>query len=548
MSQFKAPTSAVVKVDDSKNGPKGDHNMFSKFQVSSPNVQYTADEIISDYQYSRSHVETVGDKLCIKPLTHRYIFKTKTKVARSGVMLVGLGGNNGSTVAAGIIANKHKICWETKDGVKEPNYFGSLTQATTVRIGSDDATGKEIHIPFNSVLPMVNPNDLVVGGWDINGANLAEAMKRGKVLNIELQNKLTPYMKDIVPLPSVYYPSFIAANQDKRANNLIPKGTKQQDLERIRSDIRKFKKDNNLEHVSILWTANTERFTDVRPGLNMTADQVLASIAKSDVEISPSNIFAVAAILEGCPYINGSPQNTLIPGIVELASKHGVFVGGDDFKSGQTKIKSVLVDFLVSAGIKPESIVSYNHLGNNDGFNLSAPEQFRSKEISKSNVVDDMVGMNKILYPNGEHPDHCVVIKYVPFVGDSKRAMDEYTSSIFMHGTNTIVMHNTCEDSLLAAPLIIDLVILTELFTRISYKTDDIPNFSSFEPVLSVLSYLLKAPMVMPGTPVVNALAKQQRMLTNIISACAGLPADNDMLLEHKTKLPKAQPQVKSKL
>lgn len=175
-------------------------------------------------------------------------------------------------------------------------------------------------------------------------------------------------------------------------------------------------------------------------------DEILASIKNNDPEVSPSNIFAVASILEGCPYINGSPQNTMVPGIIELATNHKVFIGGDDFKSGQTKMKSVLVDFLVSAGIKPMSIVSYNHLGNNDGKNLNAPKQFRSKEISKSNVVDDMVASNEILYAPGEHPDHCVVIKYVPFVKDSKRAMDEYSSSIFMNGLSTIVMHNTCED------------------------------------------------------------------------------------------------------
>merc|ERR1712070_1010769 len=160
------------------------------------------------------------------------------------------------------------------------------------------------------------------------------------------------------------------------------------------------------------------------------------------------------------------------------------YIGGDDFKSGQTKMKSVLVDFLVGAGIKPTSIVSYNHLGNNDGKNLSAPQQFRSKEISKSNVVDDMVASNPILYGKGEHPDHCVVIKYVPYVGDSKRAMDEYTSEIFMGGTNTIVMHNTCEDSLLATPLIIDLVVLAEMLERISYKTDGMDDFAKFHSVL----------------------------------------------------------------
>lgn len=97
--------------------------------------------------------------------------------------------------------------------------------------------------------------------------------------------------------------------------------------------------------------------------------------------------------------------------MIELAVRHNVFISGDDFKSGQTKLKSVLVDFLISAGIKPASIVSYNHLGNNDGFNLSAPQQFRSKEISKSNVVDDMVESNRILYAEGEMPDHVVVIK-----------------------------------------------------------------------------------------------------------------------------------------
>lgn len=516
--------------------------MYTSINVQSPHVKYTDAEIVSDYEYSRNHVEVIDRVVNIRPQRHRYVFKTKRRVPKCGVMLVGLGGNNGSTVLGGILANKHGLTWETVKGVLKPNYFGSLTQATTIRIGTDRSTGREVHVPFNAMLPMVNPNDLVVGGWDISNVNMADAMARARVFDIDLQRKLRPYMENITPLPSIYYPDFIAANQEDRANNLVPSGTKQQDLERIRADIRKFKKDNDLDFVCVLWTANTERFTDVRPGLNMTADEVLASIERSDSEISPSNIFAVASILEGCPYINGSPQNTLVPGIIDLARKYGVFIGGDDFKSGQTKMKSVLVDFLVSAGIKPESIVSYNHLGNNDGKNLSSPKQFRSKEISKSNVVDDMVGMNHILYKPGEHPDHVVVIKYVPFVGDSKRAMDEYTSSIFMHGTNTIVMHNTCEDSLLAAPLIIDLVVLTELMTRITYKTDDTKDFIPFEPVLSILSYLLKAPMVMPGTPVVNALMKQQRMLTNLLSACAGLPPDADMTLEHKTKLPKPLP------
>jgi len=211
-----------------------------------------------------------------------------------------------------------------------------------------------------------------------------------------------------------------------------------------------------------------------------------------------------------------------------------VMIGGDDFKSGQTKMKSVMVDFLVSAGIKPTSIVSYNHLGNNDGKNLSAPQTFRSKEISKSNVVDDMVGSNRILYDQHEHPDHVVVIKYVPYVADSKRAMDEYTSEIFMGGHNTIVMHNTCEDSLLATPLILDLAILADMTSRIEYKTPEMAEWASFHPIMSILSYLIKAPLVPPGAPVVNALFKQRACIENLFRACVGLPADNHMLLEHK--------------
>lgn len=197
-------------------------------------------------------------------------------------------------------------------------------------------------------------------------------------------------------------------------------------------------------------------------------------------------------------------------------------------------MKSVLVDFLVGAGIKPTSIVSYNHLGNNDGMNLSAPQTFRSKEISKSNVVDDMVSSNAILYEPGEHPDHVVVIKYVPYVGDSKRAMDEYTSEIFMGGRNTIVLHNTCEDSLLAAPIILDLVLLAELSTRIQLKAEGEGKFHSFHPVATILSYLTKAPLVPPGTPVVNALSKQRAMLENILRACVGLAPENNMILEYK--------------
>ena len=149
-----------------------------------------------------------------------------------------------------------------------------------------------------------------------------------------------------------------------------------------------------------------------------------------------------------------------------------------------------------------------------------------------------MVLSNPVLYRKGEKPDHCVVIKYVPYVGDSKRALDEYTSEILLGGHNTIVVHNTCEDSLLAAPIIIDLAIITELCQRITFRvaTEFNSEYSGFHSVLSVLSYLCKSPLVPRKTPIVNSLFRQRACIENIFRACLGLPPENNMLLEYKIK------------
>jgi len=424
--------------------------------------------------------------------------------------------------------------WNTKDGKLQSNYMGSLFQSSTIKIGIS-TDNKEVYLPFRNIVPMLDPNDIVIGGWDINDMNLGDCLTRSKVFHYNLQEKLKPFMNDIKPLPSIYYPDFIANNQKERANNVLSGSVASlEHLEKIREDIKNFKKVNRLDKVIVLWTANTERFCNITANVHNTEDNLMKAIANGHPEISPSQIFAVASILEGCSYINGSPQNTLVPGIVELANRLNVFVGGNDFKSGQTKLKSVLVDFLISSGIKPESIVSYNHLGNNDGKNLSEEKQLRSKEISKSGVVDDMIKSNKILYKGDDKPDHVVVIKYVPFVKDHKKALDEYESSIFMGGKNTLVLHNTCEDSLLATPIIIDLVLLTELMERITYKTGEMQKYEKMESILSILSFFFKAPE--SNGIVVNSFFKQRRCIENILKAVVGLPPENNMLLEHKFK------------
>ncbi|KAK4462047.1 putative myo-inositol-1-phosphate synthase [Cladorrhinum samala] len=513
----------------------------SLFTVNSPNVVYTEDKIHSKYTYRTTEVSKGADgKYVAVPRETLYDFTVDRKVPKLGVMLVGWGGNNGSTVTAGIIANRRGLKWQTRKGEQAANYYGSLIMGSTIKLGTDAKTRADVNIPFHDILPMVHPNDLVIGGWDISSLNLAQAMDRAEVLEPTLKAQVAKEMSAMVPLRSIYYPDFIAANQTDRADNILP-GSKacNAHVEQIRKDIREFKAANNLDKVIVQWTANTERFAELIDGVNDTAENLLKSIEEGHGEVAPSTVFAVACILEGAPFINGSPQNTFVPGAIELAQQYNAFIGGDDFKSGQTKMKSALVDFLINAGIKLTSIASYNHLGNNDGKNLSSQKQFRSKEISKSNVVDDMVAANSVLYAPGEHPDHTVVIKYMPAVGDDKRALDEYYAEIFMGGHQTISIFNVCEDSLLASPLIIDLVLVAEMMTRVKWRsasTDGATtkDFQSFHSVLSVLSYMLKAPLTPPGTPVVNALAKQRSALINIFRACVGLEPESDMTLEHK--------------
>ncbi|KKY23442.1 putative myo-inositol-1-phosphate synthase [Phaeomoniella chlamydospora] len=528
------------------NGIRGGDSFTRKpvFTVNSSKVSYTEDSILSNYTYHTTAIEKQADgNLIATPNELNYVFKTERHAPEKlGLMLVGWGGNNGTTITAGIHANRYGLQWDTRDGLQSANWYGSVVMGSTIKLGTDSKTGEEIFVPLNSIVPMAQPENIVVGGWDISAMSIADAMDRAKVLQPTLKQQVRKAFSQMVPLPAPYYPSFIAANQGERANNVL-EGSKActAHVQQIKNDIRDFKAKNGLDSVIVLWTANTERFSDRTPGqnslvgVNDTADNLLKAIEEEHEEIAPSTIFAVACIEEGVPYINGSPQNTFVPGAIELAERHGAYIGGDDFKSGQTKMKSALVDFMINAGIKLTSIASYNHLGNNDGMNLSSAEQFRSKEISKSNVVDDMVAANTVLYKKGEHPDHTVVIKYMPAVGDDKRAMDEYFAEIFLGGHQMISMTNMCEDSLLAAPLIIDLVLVTEMMTRITWKRDgDDGDFKRFHSVLSILSYMLKAPLTPPGTPVVNALAKQRAALTNIFRACVGLQPENDMTLEHK--------------
>lgn len=210
------------------------------FTVNSPNVVYTDNEIKSQYAYHTTDISRTADnKLVATPKATNYNFKVDRKVGKLGVMLVGWGGNNGSTVTAGIIANRDGLVWETREGRQAANYYGSVVMSSTVKLGTDAKTGEEVNVPFHDMLPMAHPNDLVVGGWDISSMNLADSMDRAQVLEPGLKQLVRKEMSTMKPLPSIYYPDFIASNQEDRADNVI-EGDKAcwAHVERIQKDIR----------------------------------------------------------------------------------------------------------------------------------------------------------------------------------------------------------------------------------------------------------------------------------------------------------------------
>lgn len=235
-----ADTGAGTMNGYSTNGDSAVHSQKGLFTVDSPNVTYTADEIKSKYTYRTTAVsKTSTGQYVASPKETVYNFKVDRKVGKTGMMLVGWGGNNGSTVTAGIIANRAGLTWDTREGPRAANYYGSVIMGSTIKLGTEANTGEEINIPFHDVLPMVHPNDLVIGGWDISGMNIAEAMDRAQVLEPALKQMVRKEMSLMKPLPSIYYPDFIAANQEDRADNVLD-GSKASmaHVDQIRKDIQ----------------------------------------------------------------------------------------------------------------------------------------------------------------------------------------------------------------------------------------------------------------------------------------------------------------------
>lgn len=491
-------------------------------------------EIVADVLTSSVKVRTIeGGGLLAEPAVTAVRFTTRAKPRRLGVMIVGLAGSNGSTLAGLLTAHKLGLSWETKDRRVTPDYLGTLLYASTTRLGTDVANGDDVYVPLRSLAPLLDPaHDIVLSGWDITGRNLADAVAAARVLDIDLQRQLRSHLETMTPLPGVIDAGFAAPPLLKDAaaapSGSVLGGSKMEQLAALREHIAAFKRDSGCEKVIVAWSGSTERMCEEREGLNDTAGALLGAVSHGDPEVSPSTLYALAAVLEDCDVVNTSPQNTFVRGLVELAAQRGVHLCGNDLRSGQTKIKGALAEMLLASGIAPRAIASYNHLGNNDGRALAHPPQFRSKEISKASVVSDLVAANGVAYPRGgrgDEPDHCVVIKYVPTVGDSKVAIDEWTNAILCGGVNTIMTYNVCEDSLLAAALWIDILAMLELLSRVRVAIDGVEQ--TWDVAYSLMSFMFKAPIVKEGTPVYNGFHRQRDAIVNFVRALRGLPPDD---------------------
>ncbi|CAD2108337.1 myo-inositol-1-phosphate synthase [Plasmodium vinckei petteri] len=491
------------------------------------NVKYDKEEdsnyVYSNYEHTEIEVKKDaknGVVECKKVKNNYKILTEKIKTKRLGILIIGIGGNNSTTMLGGICANAKNLTYLDKYEKKKPNYLGSILLSSNIRLGYDKIEKEHSYCPIYNLVELYNPENIVYGGWDINNLNLKDCLIRNKVFDRDLVEKIKNDL-DYVPLKSVYFKgNFIAANQQKRVNNILVGKNKLEILEQVRNQIKEFKKQNNLTDVIVLWSGNTERNIPHIPGINDTVQNILLACQNNHESISPSIIYALASVLENCPFINSSPQNTLVNGVVQLAEQKGIFIIGNDLKTGQTKMKNLLLDTFFGTGLKPKSIVSYNHLGNNDGKNLSSDSQFYSKKVSKSNLICDYVKANENLfvddnfedaYTNKDN-DYCkgdsltqtdveceemkneynysddiekqkvnseIVIKYIPYVGDDKKAMDEYINEIFMNGKNIISLYNVCQDSLLASPILIDLILLVELSQRVYFKSDKINEKAS---------------------------------------------------------------------
>jgi len=390
---------------------------------------------------------------------------------RLGVLTVGLGAV-ASTFAAGVEL--------VRRGLAEP--IGSLTQMGTVRI---DGRAEDREALIRDFVPLAALDQLVFGAWDPISDTAYEAALTCGVLDRHAHiEPIAAELKAIEPMPAVFDQEYVRRLD---GTNVKSGGSKTDLAEAIRKDIRDFKAAHSCDRMVVIWCASTEIFLQPGPA-HQDLDALEAAMDANDKSVPPSMLYAYAALKEGVPFINGAPNLTVdVPAMVELADTAGVPIGGKDFKSGQTLMKTVLAPMLKARMLGLHGWYSTNILGNRDGEVLDDPGSFRTKEESKLGVLDDI--LQPRLYPKlyGD-VHHQVHINYYPPRGDSKEGWDNIDIFGWLGYPMQIKVNLLCRDSILAAPLVLDLVLFTDLAQRAGFKG-----------VQEWLSLYFKSPQHVPG-------------------------------------------------
>jgi myo-inositol-1-phosphate synthase len=409
-----------------------------------------------------------------------------------GILIPGLGA-----VATTLIAGVEAV----KKGISQP--IGSLTQMGTIRLGKRTENRNP---KIKEFVPIADLNDIVFGGWDVYSDNVYEAAMHAKVLEESLLNKVKDGLESIVPMKAAFDRNY--------AKNLtathVKTGTRYELAQQVMQDIKDFKEKNDCSRIVLIWCGSTEIYYEVS-AIHQTVEAFEQALLDDDKLISPSMIYAYAALKMGIPYVNGAPNLTVdTPALVELAKRTNTPIAGKDFKTGQTLMKTILAPGLAARSLGVSGWFSTNILGNRDGLVLDDPDNFKTKEVSKLGVLEDILQpeRNPELYGDLYHK---IRINYYPPHGDNKESWDNIDIFGWLGYKMQIKINFLCRDSILAAPIALDLALFVDLAKR-----------AEMSGVQEWLSFYLKSPQTAPGLPAENDIFKQLMKLQNTLRHMMG--------------------------
>ena len=440
---------------------------------------------------------------------------TQTKVTpaqgKLGILVVGCGAVSTTFITGVLMARK---------GLTKP--VGSMTQYDKIRVGRG-ADARYLH--YADIVPLAKLDDIVFGCWDVYPQNAYQAAMYAEVLKEKDIEPVCDELQKIVPMPAAFDKNY-AKRLD--GDNVKAGLTRWQMVEALRDDIRQFKAANNCARVVVLWAASTEIYVPINEAVHYQLSDLEAAMKADDREhIAPSMCYAYAALSEGAPFIMGAPNTTVdIPAMWQLAEKTKMPIAGKDFKTGQTLVKSGFAPIIGTRCLGLSGWFSTNILGNRDGLVLDEPANFRTKEVSKLSTLETILkpDVQPDLYGHGNDEDtqyyHKVRINYYPPRNDNKEGWDNIDIFGWMGYPMQIKINFLCRDSILAAPLCLDLCLLSDLAARAGRY--GIQRF---------LSFFLKSPMhdYTSGEEAVNNLYQQHTMLRNAIREMGGYEADEEM-------------------